>query len=49
MKVNVEVERVGSGVMAGSRVSRDETGYIPYADVVVRRTRKDRRGFVNAK
>ena len=49
MKVNVEVERVGSGVMAGSRVSRDENGYIPYADVVVRRTRKDRRGFVSAK
>lgn len=49
MKVKVEVERVGSGVMAGSSVSRDEIGYIPYADVVVRRMRKDRRGFVNAK
>lgn len=49
MKVKVEVERVGSGVMAGSSVSRDEIGYIPYADVVVRRIRKERRGFVNAK
>jgi len=49
MKVKVEVERVGSGVMAGSRVSRDEIGYIPYADVVVRRMRKERRGFVKAK
>jgi hypothetical protein len=35
--------------MAGSRVSRDEIGYIPYAEVVVRRMRKERRGFVNAK
>jgi hypothetical protein len=49
MKVRVEVERVGSGVMAGSRVSSDEIGYIPYAEVVVRRIRKDRRGLVRAR
>jgi hypothetical protein len=29
MKVRVEVERVGSGVMVGSRTSSDEIGYIP--------------------
>lgn len=49
MKVKVDVESVGSGVMAGSSVSRDEIGYIPYAEVVVRRMRKDSRGLVNAR
>lgn len=49
MKVKVEVESVGSGVMAGSSVSRDEIGYIPYAEVVVRRIRKDSRGLVKAR
>lgn len=49
IKVRVEVERVGSGVMAGSRVSRDEIGYIPYAEVVVRTIRKESRGFVRAR
>lgn len=49
MKVKVEVESVGSGVMAGSSVSRDEIGYIPYAEVVVRRMRKDSRGLVKAR
>lgn len=49
MKVKVEVESVGSGVMAGSSVNRDDIGYIPYAEVVVRRMRKDSRGLVKAK
>jgi predicted nucleotidyltransferase len=35
--------------MDGSRVSRDEIGYIPYAEVVVRTIRKDNRGFVRAR
>jgi hypothetical protein len=29
MKVRVEVERVGSGVMAGSSASNEEIGYMP--------------------
>lgn len=49
IKVRVEVESVGSGVMAGSRVSRDEIGYIPYAEVVVRTIKKESRGFVRAR
>jgi hypothetical protein len=49
IKVRVEVESVGSGVMAGSSVSRDEIGYIPYAEVVVRTIKKDSRGFVRAR
>lgn len=49
IKVKVEVESVGSGVMAGSRVRREEIGYIPYADVVLSTMRKDSRGFVSAK
>lgn len=49
IKVRVEVESVGSGVIAGSRVSRDEIGYIPYAEVVVRTIKKDSRGFVRAR
>lgn len=49
MKVKVDVESVGSGVMVGSSVSRDDIGYIPYADVVVRTMRKESRGLVNAK
>lgn len=49
IKVKVEVESVGSGVMAGSRASRDEIGYIPYAEVVVRTIKKDSRGFVKAR
>jgi hypothetical protein len=49
IRVRVEVESVGSGVMAGSSVSSDEIGYIPYADVVVRTIRKDKRGFVRAR
>jgi hypothetical protein len=49
IKVKVEVERVGSGVMAGSRARREEFGYIPYADVVLRTMRKDSRGLVKAK
>ena len=49
MNVNVEVESVGSGVMAGSRARREEIGYIPYADVVVSRIKNESRGFVKAK
>jgi hypothetical protein len=49
IRVRVEVESVGSGVMAGSSVSKDEIGYIPYAEVVVRTIRKDSRGFVRAR
>lgn len=48
-KVRVDVERVGSGAIEGSMVNRDEIGYIPYAEVVVRTIRTDRRGFVRAR
>lgn len=47
--MRVEVESVGRGAIEGSSVSRDEIGYIPYAEVVVRTIRKERRGFVRAR
>lgn len=49
MNVRVDVERVGSGAMEGSRDRSDEIGYSPYAEVVVRTIRTDRRGFVRAR
>jgi hypothetical protein len=49
MNVRVEVESVGSGVIAGSSARSDEIGYMPYAEVVVRRIRKESRGFVRAR
>lgn len=48
-KVRVDVERVGSGAMEGSMVKRDDIGYMPYAEVVVRTIRTERRGFVRAR
>lgn len=44
-KNRVRVERDGVSVTEG--VSRAGTGNIPYAEVVVNRIRKVRRGFVN--
>lgn len=45
----MEVERVGSGAIVGSRARIEDTGYIPYAEVVESRTKKERRGLVSAK
>lgn len=40
---------MGSGAIDGSRVSSEEIGYIPYAEVVVRTIKKESRGFVRAR
>lgn len=45
----MEVERVGSGAMDGSSVRSVDIGYMPYAEVVVRTIRTERRGLVRAR